>query len=214
VASLYTMAREANGTTRTGATASSSSTGTVSQSLNVRFPVNTAWEFVLQNEAAPVSGTVYCTDEVSQTIVLLNSLVHTTLASEIRVVHLSGVISSKSIKATPESGLAPLSHPLPKVQKKSLEERERRALRLAEESLRHINQKATVQGQAVFDRLLKACNEVVWKGESIIVLNQVQVDPPYGLDDCKTLQQSGKKKGALEEDSLDRVKKIVSSGIP
>lgn len=71
-----------------------------------------------------------------------------------------------------------------------------------------------MQGQAVFDRLLKACNEVVWKGESIIVLNQVQVDPPYGLDDCKTLQQSGKKKGALEEDSLDRVKKIVSSGIP
>jgi hypothetical protein len=57
----------------------------------------------------------------------------------------------------------------------------------------------------VFDRLLKACNEVVWKGESIIVLNQIQVDPPYSQENCKLLQ-AGSAQG-----SLDRVQKIVAA---
>lgn len=98
--------------------------------------------------------------------------------------------------------------PLPVVSKKTLEEREKRAFRLAEESFAHINQKASTEGQAVFDRLLKACNEVVWKEESIYVLNQIRVDPPYTKDDCKLLAGPG---GSLNEGSLDRVKKIVAS---
>jgi hypothetical protein len=40
--------------------------------------------------------------------------------------------------------VAPLSQPLPKIQKKALEEKERRAIRLAEESFKHINQKVRV----------------------------------------------------------------------
>jgi hypothetical protein len=62
----------------------------------------------------------------------------------------------------------------------------------------------------VFDRLLKACNEVVWRGESIIVLNQIRVNPPYGKEDCKLLSSTGGATGALHEGSLDRVKKIVA----
>ena len=60
----------------------------------------------------------------------------------------------------------------------------------------------------MFDRLLKACNKVVWKGESIIVLDQIQVDPPYAAGDCKTLQQ---KAGAQSSGSFDRVQKIVAA---
>lgn len=66
--------------------------------------------------------------------------------------------------------------------------------------------KADPKGQLVFDRLLKACNEVVWKNESIIVLNEIKVDPPYTQDDCKLLQSTTGKQGSLE-----RVQKIVSS---
>ena len=66
---------------------------------------------------------------------------------------------------------------------------------------------ASPKGQVVFDRLLKACNEVVWKNESIIVLDSIKVDPPYTQEDCKLLQSS-----ALgQQGSLDRVQKIVSS---
>jgi hypothetical protein len=57
----------------------------------------------------------------------------------------------------------------------------------------------------VFDRLLKACNEVVWRGESILVLNQIQVDPPYGIENCRLLSNAERQ----SEGSLDRVKKIV-----
>jgi protein LSM12 len=64
---------------------------------------------------------------------------------------------------------------------------------------------ASPKGQFVFDRLLKACNEVVWKDESIIVLNTIQVDPPYSQEDCKLLQPGS------GQGSLDRVQKIVSS---
>jgi len=99
--------------------------------------------------------------------------------------------------------------PLPSVSKKALEERERRAIRLAEEGLRHINQKASPEGQAVFHRLVKACNEVVWRGESIIVLNQIRVDPPYGKEDCKLISGGG----GLNEGSLDRVKMIVAAAV-
>jgi hypothetical protein len=86
----------------------------------------------------------------------------------------------------------------------------------------------------VFDRLLKACGEVVWKGDttSIIVLNQIQVDAPYEPDNCEIINSGGdarngngaaataaataaaatKLNGALlEEGSLERVKKIVAA---
>ena len=67
-------------------------------------------------------------------------------------------------------------------------------------------------GQIVFDRLLKACNEVVWKGESIIVLDTIKVDPPYKQDDCKLLRSAVAGSGQSKlKGSLDRVQKIVSS---
>ena len=75
------------------------------------------------------------------------------------------------------------------------------------------NKQVTPEGQDVFDRLLKACGEVIWKDESIIVLNQIQVDPPYGPDNCQILSgsklQQGGSTGSAQE-GLDRVRKIVS----
>ena len=63
---------------------------------------------------------------------------------------------------------------------------------------------ASPKGQLVFDRLLKACNEVVWKGEDIIVLNAVQVVAPYGQDNCTLL-------GTGKASALERVQKIVEA---
>jgi hypothetical protein len=92
---------------------------------------------------------------------------------------------------------------------------------------------ASPVGQAVFDRLLKACGEVVWKGDStsILVLNQIQVDAPYEPDNCKIIAPSNGNGasatspiaaknsssnggiGALEDGSLDRVKKVVAAAV-
>jgi len=206
-------------------------TGTTSYSIGgrkvplcERFPVNSILQLTLSPDREVVEGLVYCTDEISNTIVLKRSLVHTTLASEFRVVNADCVFERKVVKAAaaPENsgggGEAEsstnkideeLALPLPNVSKKTVEERERRAIKLAEEGLRHINQKATPEGQAVFDKLLKACNEVEWSGESIMVLNQIRVDPPYGCENCKLVQKGGDV--ALNEGSLERVKKIVAN---
>jgi len=44
------------------------------------------------------------------------------------------------------------------------------------------------------------------------VLNQIQVDPPYGPGNCKIVQRNASGKNSLDDGSLDRVKKIVAAG--
>lgn len=210
--------------------------GAKPEPLDSAYPVNAYMELTLSPGGEVVRGVVYCTDEVSKSIVLRKSLVHTTLASEVRVINASCVKSRKRIEGGDKEGgatgteaaaakedggssapttaaeIESLSVPLPSVSRRALEERERRALKLAEESLSHINRRATAAGQAVFDRLLKACNEVSWKGVSIIVLHQIRVDPPYGAEDCRLIRAAENEAAArLHEGSLERVKKIVAA---
>jgi len=205
-----------------------------SSPLSVIYAINTIMELTILPSHEVVRGLIYTTDEISNSIVIKKTLSHSTITSEVRVINASMVIDKKKIAdvATTSSAnsigeasettndldayVGDLSMPLPAVNKKSLEERERRAIRLAEESFAHINQKASPVGQAVFDRLVKACNEVVWRGESILVLNQIRVDAPYGKEDCKLLMDSGGSSGsgsgsALNEGSLERVKMIVAA---
>jgi hypothetical protein len=172
--------------------------------LSTSFPVNSCWELTLSNDSK-VEGRVYTTDETSQTVVLIQSLVHTTLAVKVHLVQASQIVRSKAVQ---DDGNV-MEIPLGKISKKQLEEREKKAIKMAQERLSHINQDASPEGQSTFDRLWKACGEhVVWKGESIVVLGQVRVDPPYTAETCSVLLEGGKNRNA--SDSLDRVKKIVS----
>lgn len=198
--------------------------------LATTYPVNTLMELKLSSNQT-LRGLIYCTDDVSNTIVLKKSLVHTTLTSEVTVVNADCVLEKKMLIGTNGgndkdggdgddkeeeaqqlrelAGVADLDElklPLPNVSRKALEERERRALRLAEESFSHVNQRASPEGQKIFDKLLKACNEVVWKGESILVLKEIRVDPPYTPENCTLISTGG---GGLDVHSLERVKKIV-----
>jgi hypothetical protein len=126
-----------------------------------RFPVNSLQEVTL-HDGATFAGRVYCTDEMTGSLVLKSSLVHTTLACEMRIINVASIETSKVLPegttdaaadSSPSAAslsaldLAPPPElPLPKIQKKALEERERKALKLAEERFRQINQK--VRGQA------------------------------------------------------------------
>mmetsp|Transcript_410 Transcript_410/g.811 ORF Transcript_410/g.811 Transcript_410/m.811 type:complete len:243 (+) Transcript_410:318-1046(+) len=223
------------------ANAPSSATATTSStSLSSTYPVNTLMELKLAPNGHTLTGLIYCTDDISNSIVVKKSLVHTTLSSEITVINATSVLEKRVIRVDDvtngggagggrdgnnndgesseiianqklmEMGVRnpeELTMPLPNVSRKALEERERRALRLAEESFSHINQKASPTGQKTFDKLLKACNEVVWKGESILVLNHIKVDPPYTVESCSLVGSSG----SLDDHSLERVKKIVAA---
>jgi len=150
--------------------ASSSSSSSSSSSNGVRkkaplplyeaYPVNSILELTLSPDKEVVRGLVYCTDEISRTIVLKRSSAHTTLASEIQIVNADCVLEKKVLTAAAavdnsnRSGAAKngkgehnideeLALPLPNVSKKTVEERERRAIKLAEEGLRHINPKVS-----------------------------------------------------------------------
>jgi hypothetical protein len=97
-----------------------------------------------------IRGVIYCTDEFSNSIVVKRALVHTTTSCEITIINADSVMESKAIDITSDeakelvggvTGIDELKLPLPNVSKKALEEREKRAIRLAEESFGHINQK-------------------------------------------------------------------------
>lgn len=102
------------------------------------YPVNSLLELTLKGNEK-VRGVVYCTDEVSQTVVLKKSLNHTTLASEVFVIQANAVTNKEVIE---EDAGEKESIPLGTITKKALEQQERRAIKLAEEALQHINQKA------------------------------------------------------------------------
>lgn len=183
--------------------------------LSSIYPINTLMELTL-NKAEIATGTIYCTDEVSNTIVLKKSLVHTTLSSEITVINADVVTGRRIITEEADSAekeSKTTEGVLPNVSRRMVEERERRAIKLMEESFGHVNQKASPEGQKIFDKLLKACNEVSWKGESIIVLGEIRVDPPYTSNDCVLMTNVGKGSGSggLGVHSLERVKNIVNA---
>lgn len=125
--------------------------------LFLRYPVNSVLELTLSPNSEVVRGLVYCTDDISNSVVLKKSLVHTTLSSEVRIINADSVTSKKVIhavaptKADDGEAAEELALPLPNVSKKALEEREKRAIRLAEESFLHINQKVrTMSNIALF----------------------------------------------------------------
>lgn len=167
-----------------------------SEPIQLMYPMTSKWEFTLQN-GDKVSGEVYCTDPVSGLVVLVGR-------GDINMISGGSIQESKLLQKANAESLQPgnMMH-----SKKAMDEKEKRGIRLAQESLRHLNPKASPRGQAVFDRLLKACNEVVWKAESVIVLNQIQVEPPYAQENCKLLQPASAQAGG----SLERVQKIVAS---
>ncbi len=115
--------------------------------LEARYPVNSFWEFMLQTQEK-VEGRIYCTDEMSQTVVLSSALTHTVVASEIRMIHAAHIVKATLLQSKAEDDTNP-SQPLPPIQKKVLEERERKSLKMVQESLRHINEKVSVVEQSV-----------------------------------------------------------------
>mmetsp|Transcript_23742 Transcript_23742/g.35368 ORF Transcript_23742/g.35368 Transcript_23742/m.35368 type:complete len:192 (-) Transcript_23742:175-750(-) len=177
--------------------------------LSSIYPINTLMELTLNNNNSKevTTGTIYCTDEVSNTIVLKKSLVHTTLTSEITVINAAVVTDRRIITPAAEDEKEGEKTVLPNVSRRMVEERERRAIKLMEESFSHVNQQASPEGQKIFDKLLKACNEVSWRGESIIVLGEIRVDPPYTSNDCVLIGKGG----GLDGHSLERVKNIVNA---
>lgn len=140
------------------------------QPLYLQYPANSLWEISLST-GETVTGTVYCTDEVSNTVFIQKNLTHTTLATELRVLHASQITRSKSLPSDQggDDGSSS-SAPLPKVQKKALEEREKRAIRMAEESFRHINEKVRLMKTPSFQNFGGSSRYGRWTRHSFLTI--------------------------------------------
>jgi hypothetical protein len=110
-----------------------------------QFPVHSAWELTL-SPTGIVKGRVYTTDQESHCIVLVES--SSSNSNKMHMIHAKQVVQAKkqpqphsSSSSSSKSNVAELPALPTRVSKKALEEREKKAMRLAEESLRHINDK-------------------------------------------------------------------------
>ncbi|GKY93931.1 hypothetical protein MPSEU_000360000 [Mayamaea pseudoterrestris] len=186
--------------------------------LSEQYPVYSSWELTLAPTGI-VRGRVYTTDNASGCIVLLvdsQSTSHSSKQSQkkqasaptIHIIQAKHVVQAKPQRASANVSDMPMQPPT-KINRKVLEDKERKAIKLAEESMRQINDKATPAGQACFDRLLKACYKAHWvEGTtSIIVLDEIRVDPPYAAANCSIVSANSGQASA----SLERVQKIVSA---
>ncbi|ESP00758.1 hypothetical protein LOTGIDRAFT_200724 [Lottia gigantea] len=64
--------------------------------------------------------------------------------------------------------------------------------------LDHVGDNVSPEGQNLFYAIVKTINDVRWDHQTIVVMDEVSIEPPYRLEDCKG-------KGQM----LDHVKKIV-----
>lgn len=164
--------------------------------LYLQYPVGSTWDFTLSTDERIAGATVYCTDEVSDTVMIQKALAHTTLATEVRILQSSHIVqATKAAETTGSSSRAVggessveassfLFQPLPKIQKKALEERERRAIRLAEDSFRHINQKVRHFFFFRMDMLHLRCDPGSSKTETL-VYHQGHLSHSLGMVLCR-----------------------------
>mmetsp|Transcript_8196 Transcript_8196/g.28153 ORF Transcript_8196/g.28153 Transcript_8196/m.28153 type:complete len:181 (-) Transcript_8196:51-593(-) len=153
-----------------------------------------------------VKGEVFAYDDKTKTLVLREpyggSKGNTHLGEKegynIRMLNTNYV--TKIVSAEPAK--QPQAQVLPYVCTKRAEEREAKALMGANKRAEQIGVGVTRAAQSVFDSVNKTlpCR---WQGKDIIVIGEVTIVSPYGLDNCTVVP------GA--EKTLDQVKKVLSS---
>ena len=119
--------------------------------LFMKYPISSQWEFTLKS-GETVKGEVYCTDPVADLVVLQDSM------NDIRMISVSCIDgeSRDDDDAATNSGENTIEKkPETTVHsKKALEEREKRAIRLAQESLKHINPEVCINQKVPAQKLI------------------------------------------------------------
>jgi hypothetical protein len=138
---------------------SSSTNSAMAQQLYAKYPMSSQWEFTLKN-GETFKGEVYCTDPVADLVVIQDAL------KDIRMISVASISESRQVSeasAEAQQKLALSSAGNVVHAKKALEEREKRAIRIAQDSLKHLNPKVrrTVSIWTIF-----------WNGDSIFRLTE------------------------------------------
>lgn len=115
----------------------SSSTSSINSPdpLYSKYPISSQWEFTLKNGDV-VKGEIYCTDPLADVVVVLDAL------KDVRMIAAVSITASKQLKeASAEAQQKLASNENIVHSMRALEEREKRAIRIAQDSLKHLNPK-------------------------------------------------------------------------
>ncbi|GMI11127.1 hypothetical protein TrRE_jg4085 [Triparma retinervis] len=158
--------------------------------LEHRFPVTTPCTLTYPPSFSkpPDVGSIYCTDEISNTVTVKIALDYTTTSVKVTTLHLDAIAVSSGPSGAAARGPSPqvtlTLHPPPtpltdadlcdtfpvglrRVDLKKLQEREAYQTSLVEDAMKHKNDLAGPRGQEVFSVLLKACKEVRWTSRGL-----------------------------------------------
>lgn len=161
-----------------------------------------------QGSESSVSGIIHSVDSGMRILMLRKALVHTTLASELRLIMLDSITGYTVDKDAENPSAYMAGAPDPKV----LQTREHAALSRMAELFTELNDNASLLGQMTFDAMNKTM-PCKWgkaaNGENvaIIVLEQVRIEPPhYNVESCVELQ-------GCPEGAAERIKKVLDGNI-
>mmetsp|Transcript_3711 Transcript_3711/g.3848 ORF Transcript_3711/g.3848 Transcript_3711/m.3848 type:complete len:169 (-) Transcript_3711:141-647(-) len=157
-----------------------------------------------------IEGKVYSIDPVTHSIVIQNDSKFSIINPE-NIQQIEGEIPSVPSEDVPQSITNPQAL-------QGLEKQEARSLHQAEKKISEMNNRVSPEVQALFDRLnfIYPC---VWSGDSIMVVDQFRIDPPYTAANATKLADVGNEESfnrfikVLEGENKKRNKlKAVSSG--
>jgi hypothetical protein len=114
--------------------------------------------------------------------------------------NLSFVSNVEVIKEAPDGSTQP--PPLPNLNYSKLSSRFKNNVEDKMRKLGYIGVGVSSVGQGLVDTITKTLSEVKWDGQSIIILDQVTIVPPYTIDDCSTKDPNG-------QQALQHVRKLV-----
>ncbi|KAL0056118.1 hypothetical protein WJX82_007910 [Trebouxia sp. C0006] len=159
------------------------------------FPVGCTVSVVTQGEQ--VQGEVFAFDSASDTV-LIHQQGSTPFHSNLRLLKVAYL---KSVQTGAPAG-RPVA-PLPTVDAQRCKDREAKALQAAQAEAAKTGVGVSNEAQQVFDALSKTmpCH---WKQQNIVILNEVELSPPYGLDNCST-------ENSHNVTTLERVKKVLTA---
>eukprot|EP01116_Phalansterium_solitarium_P023377 TRINITY_DN814_c0_g1_i1.p1 TRINITY_DN814_c0_g1~~TRINITY_DN814_c0_g1_i1.p1 ORF type:complete len:183 (-),score=9.63 TRINITY_DN814_c0_g1_i1:245-793(-) len=129
-----------------------------------------------------IQGEIFAFDAATDSVVLAQTLAHTQLKRNYRILKASCVKTVEYLGKTEAAEWADLSE-LPPIDLKQVQKREENAIRKLKEEAARIGEGVTSEAQEIFNALNKTypCR---WDRDNIIVLDQVLIRPPYGENNC------------------------------
>lgn len=119
---------------------------------------------------------------------------------DVRMINLNYCSDVKVIKESSDS-------PLPEISKLNLQKLNNRLNTNKEEKRKRMNYigvDVSDEAQKVFNAIVKTLSESRWDGKNIVVMDEVTIRPPYGVDDCQGKQGS---------QVLNHVRKIIQKHV-